>query len=153
MGQTITYLIPLFGVLGLIYTFWKSSWVTRQEVGTERMAKIAQAISEGAMAFLKAEYFRISVFVAVATVLLVVSANAETSFPLIGLSFLVGAGCSALAGDIGMRVATNENVRTTNAARTSLGKALKIAFAGGSVVGRGVCDWGVRALGVLSFLH
>ncbi len=153
MGQTITYLIPVFGVLGLIYTFWKSSWVSRQEVGTERMAKIAQAISEGAMAFLKAEYFRISVFAAVAAVLLIVSADAETSSPLIGLSFLVGAGCSALAGFIGMKVATKANVRTTNAARTSLGKALEIAFAGGSVMGMGVVGLGVLGLGTLYLLY
>lgn len=153
MGQTITYLIPVFGVLGLLFTFWKSSWISRQEVGTERMANIAKAISEGAMAFLKAEYIRLAVFAAVVAVLLAVTADAESSSPLIALSFIVGAACSALAGVIGMRVATKANVRTTQAARTSLGKALEIAFTGGSVMGLGVVGLGVLGLGVLYWLY
>ncbi len=153
MGQTITYLIPLFGVLGLLFTFWKSAWVSRQEVGTERMANIAKAISEGAMAFLRAEYSRIAIFAAVVAILLAVSANPESSSPLIALSFIVGAGCSALAGVIGMRVATKANVRTTQAARTSLGKALEIAFTGGSVMGLGVVGLGVLGLGTLYIVY
>lgn len=153
MGQTITYLIPVFGVLGLIYTFWKSAWVSRQDVGTPRMENIAQAIAEGAMAFLKAEYSRIAIFAAIVAVVLAVTANTETSSPLIALSFLVGAGCSSIAGVIGMRVATKANVRTTNAARTSLGKALEIAFAGGSVMGMGVVGLGMLGLGTLYLIY
>jgi len=149
MGQTITFLIPVFGVIGLIYTFWKSAWVSRQEVGTPRMEGIARAIAEGAMAFLKAEYSRIAIFAVVVAAVLGVTANADTSSPLIALSFLVGAGCSAVAGFIGMQVATKANVRTTNAARTSLGKALEIAFAGGSVMGMGVVGLGILGLGGL----
>lgn len=153
MGQTITFLIPVFGVIGLIYTFWKSAWVSRQEVGTPRMEGIARAIAEGAMAFLKAEYSRIAIFAVVVAAVLGVTANADTSSPLIALSFLVGAGCSAVAGFIGMRVATKANVRTTNAARTSLGKALEIAFAGGSVMGMGVVGLGILGLGGLYLLY
>lgn len=153
MGQTITYLIPIFGVFGLLYTFWKSAWVSRQEVGTARMENIAKAIAEGAMAFLKAEYSRIAIFAAVVAVVLAATANSENSSPLIALSFLVGAGCSAIAGVIGMRVATKANVRTTNAARTSLGRALEIAFAGGSVMGMGVVGLGILGLGTLYLLY
>ena len=133
MGDTLIYLVPAFGVLGLLYTFWKSAWVAKQEVGTERMDRIAKAIADGAMAFLKAEYRVLIIFVLAVAILLGISGNAEGSSPLIALSFITGALCSALAGFIGMRVATKANVRTTNAARTSLGKALEVAFAGGSV--------------------
>jgi K(+)-stimulated pyrophosphate-energized sodium pump len=140
------------GVLGLLYTFWRSVWVGKQEVGTERMARIAKHISEGAMAFLKAEYRVLIFFVIVVAILLGVSAD-QNSHPLIALSFVVGAFCSALAGFIGMRVATKANVRTTNAARKSLGKALEIAFAGGSVMGMGVVGLGVLGLSVLLVIY
>jgi K(+)-stimulated pyrophosphate-energized sodium pump len=153
MGQTLTYAIPVFGVLGLLYTFWRSSWVSKQEVGTERMARIAKNIADGAMAFLKAEYRVLSIFVLAVAVLLGVSANAEDSSWLIAVSFILGAVCSALAGFIGMRVATKANVRTTNAARSSLGKALEVAFAGGSVMGMGVVGLGVLGLGLLFFVY
>lgn len=149
MGQTITYLVPVFGVLALLYTFWRSSWVSKQEVGTERMGRIATNIADGAMAFLKAEYRVLAIFVVAVAILLGFSGNTADSSPLIALSFVLGAICSALAGYIGMRVATKANVRTTNAARTSLGKALEIAFAGGSVMGLGVVGLGVIGLGVL----
>ena len=149
MGQTLSYAIPVFGVLALLYTFWRSGWVTRQDVGTERMARIATNIADGAMAFLKAEYKVLSVFVLAVAILLGISGNTENSSPLIALSFVLGAFCSAMAGFIGMRVATKANVRTTNAARTSLGKALEVAFAGGSVMGLGVVGLGVLGLGVL----
>jgi K(+)-stimulated pyrophosphate-energized sodium pump len=149
MGQTITYLVPVFGVLALLYTFWRSAWVSKQEVGTERMGRIAENIADGAMAFLKAEYRVLAVFVLAVAILLGVSGNTADSSPLIALSFVLGAICSALAGFIGMRVATKANVRTTNAARTSLGKALEIAFAGGSVMGLGVVGLGVIGLGAL----
>ncbi|MCB0586245.1 MAG: sodium-translocating pyrophosphatase [Phaeodactylibacter sp.] len=153
MGQTITYAIPVFGVLALLYTFWRSSWVSRQEVGTERMARIAKNISEGAMAFLKAEYRVLSIFVIAVAILLGISGTTEGSSPLIALSFVLGAICSALAGFIGMKVATKANVRTTNAARTSLGKALEVAFAGGSVMGMGVVGLGVLGLGLLLLIY
>lgn len=153
MGQTITYLIPLLGIVALLYTFWKSAWVTRQDVGTERMGRIAKNIADGAMAFLKAEYKVLSFFVIAAAILLAVTNNTDNSSPLIFLSFILGAICSGLAGFIGMKVATRANVRTTNAARTSLGKALEIAFAGGSVMGLGVVGLGVLGLGSLFLVY
>lgn len=150
MGQSIIYLIPVFGILALLFTFWKSKWVSSQEVGTEKMARIAKSISDGAMAFLKAEYKVLSIFVIVVAILLGISGStAAASSPLVALSFVIGALCSALAGFIGMKVATKANVRTTNAARSSLGKALEVAFAGGSVMGMGVVGLGVLGLGSL----
>lgn len=153
MGQSIIYLIPIFGILALLFTFWKSAWVKNQEVGTEKMARIAKSISDGAMAFLKAEYKILSIFVVAVAILLAISGNTENSSPLVALSFVIGAVCSALAGYIGMQVATKANVRTTNAARTSLGKALEVAFAGGSVMGMGVVGLGVLGLGALFALY
>src|SRR5215510_10050516 len=111
--QTVLYSLPLFGVLGLIYVMWKSAWVAKQDSGTDKMKKIASHIAEGAMAFLKAEYRILAIFVVCVAVLLAVSADSETSSPLVGVSFVLGAFCSALAGFIGMRVATKANVRTT----------------------------------------
>lgn len=151
--QTIMYIVPIFGILGLLYTFYKSAWVAKQDAGTDKMKKIAGHISEGAMAFLKAEYKVLSIFVLCVAILLGVSANAEDSSPLVAVSFIVGAICSALAGFIGMRVATKANVRTTNAARTGMGKALEIAFAGGSVMGLGVVGLGVLGLGTLFIFY
>lgn len=153
MGQNLIYVVPALGVLALLFVFWRSSWVSKQEEGTERMQRIAKAIYEGAMAFLKAEYKILGIFVAVVAVLLAVSANPVTSSWLVGVSFVLGAVCSALAGFIGMRVATKANVRTTNAARTSLGKALEVAFAGGSVMGMGVVGLGVLGLSVLFIIY
>ena len=153
MGQNLMLIIPVLGVIGLLYTFWKTSWVNKQDAGTDLMKKIAGAIQDGAMAFLKAEYKVLGIFVVVVAILLAVSGNAEGSSPLIGLSFVVGALCSGLAGFIGMRVATKANVRTTNAARTSLGKALEVAFAGGSVMGMGVVGLGVLGLSLLFLFY
>ncbi|MCP4123471.1 MAG: sodium-translocating pyrophosphatase [Bacteroidetes bacterium] len=153
LGEIIIYVIPAFGLLGLLYTFIKSGWVSKQEVGTERMATIAKNISDGAMAFLRAEYRVLSVFVLIVAVLLGLSGNTEASSPLIALSFIIGAFCSAAAGFIGMKVATKANVRTTNAARESLGKALEIAFAGGSVMGLGVVGLGLLGLGGLLLVY
>ena len=150
----IIHIIPLFGVLALLYTVWKSSWINKQDPGNERMQRIAGHISEGAMAFLKAEYRVLAIFVVLVAILLAVSgANSADSSPLVGVSFIVGAFCSALAGFIGMRVATKANVRTTNAARTSIGKALEIAFAGGSVMGLGVVGLGVLGLSGLFVVY
>ncbi len=147
--ENLHYFIPLFGVLALLYAFWKSSWVGKQEVGTDRMAVIAKNIADGAMAFLKAEYKVLSIFVIAVAILMAISGNTEGSSPLVALSFVLGAICSALAGFIGMRVATKANVRTTNAARTGLGKALEVAFGGGAVMGMGVVGLGVLGLGSL----
>ncbi len=151
--QNLLYVLPLFGVLGLLYVVWKSAWVASQDAGTDKMKKIASHIAEGAMAFLKAEYKVLIIFVACVAVLLAVTANNTTSSPLVGVSFALGAFSSALAGFIGMRVATKANVRTTNAARTSLGKALEIAFVGGSVMGMGVVGIGVLGLSVLLIVY
>ncbi|TAK34515.1 MAG: sodium-translocating pyrophosphatase [Saprospiraceae bacterium] len=155
MGQNLTLIIPVLGALGLVYTFWKTNWVIKQDPGTERMIRISNAIAEGAMAFLKAEYRVLAIFVLVVAVLLGISGSQDLkeSSPLIGLSFIVGAFCSGLAGFIGMRVATKANVRTTHAARTSLGKALEIAFAGGSVMGLGVVGLGVLGLSSLFIIY
>jgi len=152
-GQLIIYLIPIFGIIALMYTFWKSAWVSKQEVGTPKMATIATHIADGAMAFLKAEYKVLSIFVIAVAILLGVAGNTPESSPLISLSFVLGAICSALAGFIGMKVATKANVRTTNAARTSLEKALEVAFAGGAVMGMGVVGLGVLGLGTLLIVY
>jgi len=149
MGQSLIFLIPVFGVLALLFTFWKSAWVSKQDEGTEKMAKIAKSISDGAMAFLKAEYKVLAIFVVIVGALMAMGGMNAASSPLVGLSFVIGAFCSALAGFIGMKVATKANVRTTNAARTSLGKALEVAFAGGSVMGMGVVGLGLLGLGLL----
>ncbi len=145
--------VPAFGVLALLYTFWKSGWVGKQDEGTEKMSKIAKHISDGAMSFLKAEYKILSIFVVIVAGLLAWSGTTEASSPLVALSFVLGAICSALAGFIGMKVATKANVRTTAAARTSLGKALEVAFAGGAVMGLGVVGLGVLGLGILFLLY
>ncbi len=149
------YVIPVLGLVGLGFTFWKSSWVASQEVGTERMERIAKNISDGAMSFLRAEYTILSVFVVAVAVLLGYAAiqQEDASSPLVALSFVLGALCSAMAGFIGMKVATKANVRTTNAARTGLGKALEVAFAGGSVMGMGVVGLGVLGLSVLFIVY
>ncbi|MBM3918636.1 MAG: sodium-translocating pyrophosphatase [Sphingomonadales bacterium] len=149
LTNALLYLIPVTGVLGLLYTFYRSSWVAKQDPGNEKMQKIAGHIAEGAMAFLKAEYKILIWFVVAVAGLLALTANSELSHPMVGLSFVVGALCSALAGFIGMKVATKANVRTANAARAGLGKALEIAFAGGSVMGMGVVGLGVLGLGTL----
>ncbi len=152
--QILTILIPVLGLIGLIYTFVKSSWVSKQDVGTDRMATIAANIAEGAMAFLKAEYKILAIFVvAVALLLGFQGSTTEGSSPLVALSFVIGAIFSALAGFIGMKVATKANVRTANAARTGLAEGLNIAFAGGSVMGMGVVGLGVLGLGGLFLIY
>ncbi|MGA1225860.1 MAG: sodium-translocating pyrophosphatase [Tamlana sp.] len=145
--ELIVKFLPAFGVLALLYVFIKSGWVAKQEVGDAKMARIAKNIADGAMSFLKAEYKILSVFViAVAILLYFKGSNEVGSNGMVALSFIVGAICSALAGFIGMRVATKANVRTTQAAKTSLGKALEVAFAGGAVMGLGVVGLGVLGL-------
>lgn len=149
----IFYFIPLFGILALLYTFWRAGWVSKKDAGTDKMKKISGHITEGAMAFLKAEYKILSVFVICVAILLGVSADSQISSPMIAISFIVGAFCSGLAGFIGMRVATKANVRTTNAARESLGRALEIAFGGGSVMGMGVVGLGIIGLSTLFIIY
>ncbi len=140
-------LLPAFGILALLFVFIKNNWVSKQEIGNEKMARIAKNIADGAMSFLKAEYKILSIFVVAVAVLLFFKGQAESgSNGFVAVSFVVGAICSALAGFIGMRVATKANVRTTNAARNSLGKALEFAFAGGAVMGLGVVGLGVLGL-------
>lgn len=153
MTQTIMYFIPVLGVISLLFTFWKSSWVSKQDVGSDKMARIAKNIADGAMAFLKAEYKVLSIFVLVVTALMFWSGMSAGSSPLVALSFILGAFCSALAGFIGMKVATKANVRTTQAAQSSLGKALEVAFAGGAVMGMGVVGLGVLGLGLLFLIY
>jgi len=153
MDSIIKLAVPVMGVIALLYTFWRSACVSKQEVGTEKMGKIAQHIADGAMAFLKAEYRVLAIFVVIVAVLLGISGNSAGSSPLVAVSFILGAICSALAGFIGMRVATKANVRTTNAARTSLGRALEVAFSGGAVMGMGVVGLGVLGLGTLFLVY
>ena len=152
-SSTITFATLALGIVALLYTFWKSAWVSKQEVGTERMGRIAEDIADGAMAFLKAEYKILSIFVVIVAILLGITNNTPESSPIIAFSFILGAICSALAGYIGMKVATKANVRTTNAARTSLGKALEVAFAGGAVMGMGVVGLGVLGLSLLFIIY
>ncbi len=150
----LLYLVPVTGIIALIYTYIKSKWVEKQDPGNEKMQNISKFISEGAKAFLKAEYKVILIFVAIVAVLLAIQgANVPDSSPLIAFSFIAGALCSGLAGHIGMKVATDANVRTTNAARTSLNSALKVAFAGGSVMGLVVVGLGILGLSVLFLVY
>ncbi|NNJ88548.1 MAG: sodium-translocating pyrophosphatase, partial [Eudoraea sp.] len=152
--ELIITLLPAFGILALLFVFLKNMWVSKQEVGDAKMARIAKNIADGAMSFLKAEYKILIIFVAAVAVLLYFKGENEAgSNGMVALSFAVGAVCSALAGFIGMRVATKANVRTTQAARTSLGKALEVAFAGGSVMGLGVVGLGVLGLSSLFMIY
>ncbi|HTN17552.1 MAG TPA: sodium-translocating pyrophosphatase [Chitinophagaceae bacterium] len=148
--HSLFYLVPVFGIVALLYTFIKSAWVTKQSAGGDRMREIAKYISEGAMAFLKAEYKILSYFVVIAAILLgIMGSSNEKSHWSIALAFVLGAVFSALAGFIGMRIATKSNVRTAEAAKTSLSKALKVSFTGGSVMGMGVAGLAVLGLGSL----
>jgi K(+)-stimulated pyrophosphate-energized sodium pump len=142
------------GALAMLYAFWKTSWITAQDEGTSRMKQIGASIADGAMAFLKAEYRVLAVFViAVAVLLSIANSGKADSSPLIALSFIVGAFASAFAGFLGMKVATKANTRTTNAARTSLAQALNVAFTGGSVMGLSVVGLGVLGLGGLFIFY
>lgn len=148
--MSIVYLVPCFGLLALLFTAVRSSWVSRQEAGNERMTEIARYIAEGAMAFLKAEYKILTYFVIIAALLLgYMGASHANSDWTIALAFILGAVFSAVAGFIGMRIATKANVRTAQAARTSLAKALQVSFTGGSVMGMGVAGLAVLGLGGL----
>jgi K(+)-stimulated pyrophosphate-energized sodium pump len=148
--ENIVYAVPAFGILALLYTWWKSSWVTAQDAGNARMTEIAKYIADGSMAFLKAEYKVLSYFVIIACILLgILGSTNHKSSPVIVVAFIIGAVFSALAGFIGMRIATKANVRTAEAARTSLSKALNVSFTGGTVMGMGVAGLAVLGLGSL----
>jgi K(+)-stimulated pyrophosphate-energized sodium pump len=148
--SSLLYLVPVFGLIALLYTLVQGRWVASQAAGNERMKEISNHIAEGAMAFLKAEYKILTYFVIITAILLAIMGSSHaTSHWSIGLSFVIGAVFSALAGFIGMRIATKANVRTAEAARTSLSKALKVSFAGGSVMGLGVAGLAVLGLGGL----
>ncbi|HEY5368278.1 MAG TPA: sodium-translocating pyrophosphatase [Hanamia sp.] len=148
--DNLIYVVPAMGIVGLLYTFVKFAWVSKQDAGNERMKEISTYIADGAMAFLKAEWKILTYFVIIAGILLGImgfsSANSHWS---IAIAFVCGGFFSALAGFIGMKVATKANVRTTQAARTSLSKALKVSFTGGSVMGMGVTGLAVLGLGGL----
>ncbi|QNA43089.1 sodium-translocating pyrophosphatase [Lacibacter sediminis] len=148
--ENLIYLVPAMAVVGLLYMFVKYNWVSKQEAGNPRMQEISNYIAEGAMAFLKAEWKVLGYFVVIVAILLGVMSMANpNSHWSIALAFIVGAVFSATAGYIGMKIATKSNVRTAQAARTSLSKALNVSFTGGSVMGLGVAGLAVLGLGGL----
>ena len=153
MSENLIYLLPVFGLIGLVVMFVKSKWVNNQDAGNEKMQSIAKHIQEGAMAFLKAEYRVLAIFIVVAGILLgILSTIVESTHWFIVIAFVLGAIFSAIAGNIGMRIATAANVRTTQAARTSLSHALKVSFTGGTVMGLGVAGLAVLGLSLLFVL-
>ena len=142
--------IPIIGALALLFAVYKAIWVVKQDPGTDEMKEIASHVSEGAMAFIRREYGVITIFVCVVALLLAISnLRLEDSSWWIAVSFICGAFASGLAGYVGMKVATQANVRTANAARTSLNDALRVAFSGGSVMGLTVVGLGVVGLSLL----
>ncbi len=156
MNDYVIYLVPALGIIGLIVMAIKSAWVSKQDAGDKNMQELAGYIADGAMAFLKAEWKVLSIFVAIAAALLAYSGTIHEingkpihSSWIISISFIIGAVFSATAGYIGMKVATKANVRTTQAARTSLKQALKVSFTGGTVMGLGVAGLAVLGLGGL----
>ncbi len=156
--EWLTILIPLFGILALLFAYIKSSWVNKQDMGTDRMKEICGYVREGAMAFLASEYKILAIFVVCVAALLAFLNRAGAiegtyTSPLIAVSFIVGAFCSGLSGFFGMRIATAANARTTNAARTSLNGALKIAFSGGTVMGFSVVGLSLLGLGTLLYIY
>jgi K(+)-stimulated pyrophosphate-energized sodium pump len=150
MNNMLFYAVPAMGLIGLLYTLVKFLWVSKQDAGNPRMKEISDYIAEGAMAFLKAEWKILAYFVVILALLLGFMANSnESSHWSISISFIIGAVFSATAGYIGMKVATKANVRTAEAAKTSLSRALKVSFTGGSVMGMGVSGLAVLGLGGL----
>jgi len=144
------YLVPVFAIIGLIVMAFKAKWVIKQDAGDKNMQELASHIKEGALAFLSAEYRVLIIFVVIAGALLaVISSFIESTSYFIVIAFVIGAFFSALAGNIGMRIATEANVRTTQAARTSLPDALKVSFTGGMVMGLGVAGLAVFGLSVI----
>ena len=150
--MNLLYAIPVLSVLALLYAFFRSAWIGKQDDGNDKMREIAGYIAKGAMSFLKAEYKVLAIFVVIVSVILGFTADPVKSSLWIVAAFITGAIFSALAGFIGMKVATKANVRTTNAARTSLSKALDISFAGGAVMGISVVSLGILGLTILFLL-
>ena len=154
--EHLIYLIPVLGLVALVYRTVLAGWVTKQDAGDAKMSGIASHIAEGAMAFLKAEYRILGIYVVVAGACLGILSQvpkvAAHSSLLIVVGFVVGCFFSALAGFLGMRIATKANVRTTQAAKTSLAKALKVSFRGGAVMGLGVAGLAVLGLSTLFIL-
>jgi K(+)-stimulated pyrophosphate-energized sodium pump len=150
MKDLLFYAVPAMGIFGLLYTLLKFNWVSKQPAGNDRMKEISTYISEGAMAFLKAEWKILGYFVVIVALLLgFMATKNEDSHWTIAVAFVIGAVFSATAGYIGMKVATKANVRTAEAAKTSLSKALNVSFTGGSVMGLGVSGLAVLGLGGL----
>ena len=150
MESMMIYMPIILAILGLIYMWIKQSWVMKQDAGDGKMKEISDYIYEGALAFLSAEYKLLAIFVFVVSLALAaVSFTVTTTHILIVVAFIFGAIFSAFAGNIGMKIATKTNVRTTQAARTSLPNALKISFGGGTVMGLGVA--GLAVLGLTAF--
>ena len=148
--NNLIYVIPAMGIVGLLYTFVKFKWVEKQDAGNNKMREISNYIAEGSMSFLKAEYKVMGYFVVIAALLLgLLGATSENNHWSIAIAFIIGALFSALAGMIGMKVATKANVRTAQAARSSLSKALNVSFTGGAVMGLGVAGLAVLGLGGL----
>ena len=141
------------GVVAMLYAFWKTSWINSQDEGSDRMKQIGASIADGAMAFLKAEYRVLTIFVIIVGCLLAFAANNQGDSWLVSISFLVGALASGLAGLLGMKVATKANNRTTNAAQDGLAKALNVAFTGGSVMGLSVVGLGVLGVSGLYIIY
>jgi K(+)-stimulated pyrophosphate-energized sodium pump len=148
--NNLIYVIPAMGIVGLLFTLVKFKWVGKQDAGNAKMKEISNYIAEGSMSFLKAEYKVMGYFVIIAALLLgALGASSENNHWSIAIAFIIGALFSALAGLIGMKVATKANVRTAQAARTSLAKALNVSFTGGAVMGLGVAGLAVLGLGGL----
>ncbi len=153
MDNFYLYLIPVIGVIAMIFTYTRVLWIKKQPKGNDKMKRIAGYISDGAMAFIKAEYKILSIFVLSVAILQALTTGTETTHPLVALSFVIGALSSGLAGFIGLRIATKANVRTTHAARIGLNPALRIAFAGGSVMGLSVVGLGILGLSLLFIIY
>jgi len=150
LEQNIIYVPIALSILGLLFMLVKMNWVKKQSPGSERMQFISKSIKEGALAFLHAEYRLLVIFAVIAAVLLyIVSTMVPNTSWMIVPAFIIGAIFSALAGNIGMRVATEANTRTAEAAKTSLPQALKVSFGGGTVMGLGVA--GLAVLGLSLF--
>ena len=145
--------VPVSGFVALAFAFWKTGWINKQDEGSDKVKAIGKHISDGAMAFLKAEYRVLAIFIVAVALLLGFANRGEGMRYLVALSFIVGALASGLAGFLGMRVATKANYRTSQAARTGLAKALGVAFAGGSVMGLSVVGLGVIGLGSLFLIY
>jgi len=152
LTNPLVLMIPLSGIAAVLFALWKSNWINKQNPGNEKMQEIGLAIREGATAFLKREYRVLAIFVLVVAALLY-WINLSNNTEWVALSFVVGALCSALAGVLGMRVATLANHRTTEAARTGLSSALNVAFSGGAVMGMNVVGLGILGLFTLFSLY